>query len=185
MASPAAPGSFLCFLAFVLLVFVSVSPPTWDKVSFLDVTTGEKIIRFGVFGFTGSSRSIGYNFDLALVGLPTNKLSTGIVRVLTGALILNPIAAGLSALAFVFGVCNCRCGIIYMTALSGIVTGVAFAIDIALCSIVRSRIREVGAAAGTTAQFGNANWLTLCAVFALSLASCAGVLGSCCRRYRK
>ena len=42
---------------------VSVSVPTWDKISFLDVGTGQSQIRYGVFGFTGSKIAIGYIFQ--------------------------------------------------------------------------------------------------------------------------
>lgn len=57
-AGPAIPGLFLVFAAMVLLIFVSVSVPTWNAISFLNVGP----IRYGVFGFTGSPIQIGYNF---------------------------------------------------------------------------------------------------------------------------
>ena len=41
----------------------SVSSPTWEKISFLDVSSGSTTVHFGVFGYTGSKTSIGYHFN--------------------------------------------------------------------------------------------------------------------------
>ena len=68
MASPAVPGLFFCFAAAVLLVFVSVSAPTWESISFLNVHNGDRVIHFGVFGYTGTGTHIGYNFDQSILG---------------------------------------------------------------------------------------------------------------------
>ncbi|GLB45086.1 hypothetical protein LshimejAT787_1901640 [Lyophyllum shimeji] len=167
VAGPAVPGLFLCFAATVLLVFVSVSVPTWDKISFLNVGIGANQIRYGVFGFTGSKVAIGYDFQ----GTGDSNLNTMTIHNLTRALILHPIAAGISGLAFLFGLCGAsyhRFGTIFMSLLSGlaaIVTLVIFVIDMALFGIARHRFRE----AGTPAQYGNANWLTVGALAALLL----------------
>lgn len=64
-ADAALPGLFFCFAACVLLIFVSVSPPTWESVYFLNAGTG---VRFGVFGYTGSKTSVGYYFPAPLNG---------------------------------------------------------------------------------------------------------------------
>jgi hypothetical protein len=183
-ASPAIPGLFLCFAATVLLIFVCVSVPTWDKISFLNVGTEANQIRYGVFGFTGSKVGIGYDFQAS--GLRESNLNTTIIRNLTKTLILHPIAAGLAGLAFLFGLCGAsyhRFGTIFMSLLSGlaaIITLVAFVIDMVLFGITRNRLRH----ANTPAQYGNANWLTLGALIALMLGFCAsacGVFG----RYRR
>ena len=68
MASPAVPGLLFCFAAAVLLVFVSVSAPTWESISFLNVHNGDRVIHFGVFGYTGTGTHIGYNFDQSILG---------------------------------------------------------------------------------------------------------------------
>ena len=44
---------------------VSISSPTWEKISFLDVTAGGRTTHFGVFGYTGSKVAIGYTFAAA------------------------------------------------------------------------------------------------------------------------
>ncbi|KAF8487596.1 hypothetical protein JB92DRAFT_3021748 [Gautieria morchelliformis] len=197
MASPAFPGLLLCFAAMVLLIFVSVSAPTWEKISFLDVTVGGRTTHFGVLGFTGSGRSVGYRIDPTVFGLPNTTLDNNVNNVihsLTFVLILHPIAAGLSALAVLFGLCGAaysRAGTIFMAfaaSLATTVTLVAWIIDMVLWSIFRNSIRsavaqsQVAQAVGnTSAQYGNAIWLTLGALVALLLASCAGALGSCGR----
>lgn len=77
LLTPSFPGMFLAFAAAVLLLFVSVSPPVWTKISFLNVTTGAGNNVYGVFGRcvegaqkVCTSRSIGY--DLQAAGL-SNK----------------------------------------------------------------------------------------------------------------
>ncbi|KAF9010710.1 hypothetical protein BDQ17DRAFT_1299266 [Cyathus striatus] len=166
------PGLFLCFAAMVLLIFVSVSVPTWDRVSFLNVGIGANQLRYGVFGFTGSKTQIGYLFT-------DDRINTGILHNLTKTLILHPIAAALAGLAFLFGLCGAgyhRSGTILMTLLSGLAllaTLVAWVIDMALFGIARHRYREDG----IPAQYGNANWLTLGALVALMLGFCASACG--------
>lgn len=80
-AGPAIPGLLLVLAATILLIFVcplfshtvysnlfffhkvSVSSPTWEKISFLNVGSGDSITHYGVFGFTGSKTQIGYDFN--------------------------------------------------------------------------------------------------------------------------
>ncbi|KAF8487591.1 pali-domain-containing protein [Gautieria morchelliformis] len=180
----------------VLLIFVRfASAPITEKISFLDVNVRGHITHFGVFGFTGSARSVGYRINSAVLGLPNTtleKLINDAIHGLTFALILHPLAAGLSALAVLFGLCGAaysRAGTILMTfaaTLATIITLIAWIIDMVLWSAFRSRIRaEVQAVGSPSAQYGNAIWLTLVALLALLLASCAGALGSCGRFSRK
>lgn len=42
---------------------VSASSPTWEVISFLNVGVGSDQIHYGVFGFTGSTPAIGYQFE--------------------------------------------------------------------------------------------------------------------------
>ncbi|KAJ3552361.1 hypothetical protein NP233_g12901 [Leucocoprinus birnbaumii] len=172
-ASPAIPGLFFCFAAMVLLIFVSVSVPTWDMVSFLNVGDGNRQIRYGVFGFTGSKPHIGYMFG-------NDRLDTTIMDNLTKTLILHPIAAGLAGIAFIFGLCGAsartRIGTVFMTLVAGLATLttlVAWVIDMVLFGIARTRFRDQG----LQAQYGNANWLTLGALVALLLGFCASTCG--------
>jgi len=177
VASPAIPGLFFCFAAAVLLVFVSVSAPTWERISFLDVNQANGTTHFGCFGFTGTGTSIAYDFP-NFTG--TNNLNTSVMHHLTGTLILHPIGAALAGLAVLFGICGAayhRVGTILMALaalLAFLVTLVAWVIDMVLFGIERNRIRHPG----ISAQYGNANWLTLGALVALALSFCLGACGS-------
>jgi len=174
-ATPAIPGLFFCFAATVLLIFVCISSPTWEKISFLDVGAGAGQIHYGVFGHTGTGTHIGYDF----VDEGRANVNTVVVRNLTKTLILHPIAAGLAGLAVLFGICGAsyhRAGTVIMTlcaSLATIITFIAWVIDMVVFGIARNRYRS----AGIPAQYGNANWLTLGAVIALILGFCVGVCG--------
>jgi hypothetical protein len=186
-AGAALPGLFFCFAACVLLIFVSVSSPTWDSVYFLTTGTGAGRIRFGVFGYTGSSTSVGYYFPAPLNGYNDGRLSSNTIHNLTFTLILHPIAAGLSGLAVLFGLCGAayhRSGTVFMSLVSGLAflcTLIVWVIDMVLWGIARSVIRDNGA----SAQYGNANWLTLGALVALFIGfftGACGIFGSYRRR---
>jgi len=178
------------FAAMVLLIFVSVSAPVWDKISFLDANIGGKEIHFGVWGYTGTKAHLGYYFDPRALGFDSNSLNTKTIHNLTFVLILHPIAAGLAALSFIFGLCGAgyhRVGTILMSliaALAAMLTLIIWIIDMVLWGIARNRIRHDGPD-GATAQYGNANWLTLGALIALMLGFCAAGLGSCGRYSRR
>lgn len=139
----------------------------------MNVGVGSDQIHYGVFGFTGSTPAIGYQFD-------NDRLDTAILHNLTKTLILHPVAAGLSAIAFLFGACGSasrtRAGTVFMTLVAGLaalVALVAWVIDMVLFGIARDRFRE----AGIPAQYGNANWFTLGALVALLLGFCASACG--------
>jgi len=191
MASPAVPGLVLCFAAMVLLIFVSISVPVWNEVYFLEVrNVAGDIIRFGVFGFTGSQKHIGYKFDPTIIGFQSDKLNSAVIHNLTFVLVLHPVAAGLAGISVIFGLCGAsyhRFGTILMSlsaALATLVTLVVWVIDMVLWGIARERIRHDGPN-GDTANFGNALWLTLGALVALALGFCAASCGSFGRYSRR
>ncbi|KAF9244870.1 hypothetical protein BU15DRAFT_41395 [Melanogaster broomeanus] len=169
-ATGALPGLFFCFCAMVLLIFVSVSAPTWDTISFLDV--GD--LSFGVLGYTGSVTQIGYYFPL-----PGSNINTGILHNLTYVLILYPIAAGLSGIAVLFGICGAsyhRAGTVFMSlaaALAMLCTLVAWVISTSLFAVVKERLESEG----IPASLGNANWIGLGALVALLLGFCTAACG--------
>ncbi|TFK25247.1 pali-domain-containing protein [Coprinopsis marcescibilis] len=180
IAGAALPGVFFCFAAMVLLIFVSVSEPTWDRVSFLNVRLPNGTTHYGAFGYTNHDVGIGYFF-------PNDRLNSNILHNLTKTLILHPIAAGLSGLAFFFGICGVgfnRVGTIFMALLAGLALLtclVAWIIDMILFGIARQRNRDEG----LWAQYGNANWLTLGALVSLLLAFCTAAVGAFGRYKRK
>ncbi|CCM00424.1 uncharacterized protein FIBRA_02454 [Fibroporia radiculosa] len=181
-ADAALPGLFFTFSAMVLLIFASVSAPTWNSISFLDTTVGGVSTHFGVFGYTGSKAHVGWYFP---TGVADSELNDTLFHNLTAALILVPIAAGLAGIAVLFGLCGAayhRVGTIFMTLVTGLtffVTLVVWIIAMALFGIARDHVRDRAGAA----QYGNANWLVLAALVALFIGffvSCCGVFG----RYR-
>ncbi|CAL1707060.1 unnamed protein product [Somion occarium] len=179
-AGAAAPGLFFTFAAMVLLIFASVSVPTWDSIYFLSADAGGGETRFGVFGYTDSSTRVGWFFPSDLAD---SRLNGTLFHNLTFVLILIPISAGLSGIAFLFGLCGFayhRAGTVFMTlvsALALLVTLVAWVIEMVLFGVARDRIRD----RGLEANFGNANWLVLGAFIALIcafFASACGIFGS-------
>lgn len=68
MVSLVLPGLFFCLVACVLLVIVTVSTPLWDAVSFFDLSVGGREVHFGVFGYTGGERKLGYALDQSVLG---------------------------------------------------------------------------------------------------------------------
>ncbi|KAH7927487.1 pali-domain-containing protein [Leucogyrophana mollusca] len=169
-ASGAIPGLIFCFAAMVLLIFVSVSAPTWDKISFLN-TNG---LSFGIFGYTGSKVHIGYDFPI-----PNSSLNTGILHNLTYVLILYPIAAGLSGLAVLFGLCGAgyhRAGTVFMSLLAAVAmlcTLIAWVVSMALFGVAKDRLKNDG----ISASLGNANWIALGALVALLVGFCTAACG--------
>ncbi|KAG8946007.1 hypothetical protein FRC04_012126 [Tulasnella sp. 424] len=177
MALSAGPGLFFCFAALVLLVFATVSAPIWDSISFLNTNIGGREIHFGVFGYTGSARHLGYAINQ--LDTRNNLFNSTVVHNLTYVLVLHPIAAGLAFLAVVFGLCGAashRVGTIIMSvaaALATILTLVVWVIDMVLFGILRNKLRGQG----YPAQYGNANWLVLGALIALLLGTCTSFFG--------
>ncbi|KAI0633420.1 pali-domain-containing protein [Trametes polyzona] len=183
-AGAAVPGLFFTFAAMVLLIFASVSAPTWERISFLDAPTGGSTTHFGVFGYTGSDTHVGWFFPGAL---GDDRINDHLFHNLTYVLILIPIAAGLSGLAVLFGLCGAayhRAGTVFMTLLSALaflVTLVAWVIEMVLFGVARSHMRD----RGIEATWGNANWIVLGALVSLFLAffaSLCGVFGRYGRR---
>ncbi|KAG9031608.1 hypothetical protein FS837_002941 [Tulasnella sp. UAMH 9824] len=184
MALSAGPGLFFCFAALVLLVFATVSAPIWESISFLNTNIGGREIHFGVFGYTGSARHLGYPIDQ--LNTRNGLFNSTVIHNLTYVLVLHPIAAGFAFIAVIFGLCGAashRVGTIIMSVaalLATIITLVVWVIDMVLFGITRNKLRDQG----YPAQYGNANWLVLGAFIALLLGTCTsffGIFGS----YRK
>lgn len=154
--------------------------------------------------------NIGYVLQYTLYGAfvlnhsiySDGRLNGGLFHNFTNVLILIPIgksqirpdplfilstfflpAAGLSGIAFIFGLCGFayhRAGTVFMTlvsALALLATLIAWVIEMVLFGVARDHIRD----RGFSAEFGNANWLVLGALVALILAfftSACGIFGS-------
>ncbi|TXT13557.1 hypothetical protein VHUM_00924 [Vanrija humicola] len=184
MPNPIGPALFLSFAAVVLFVFVSVSPPVWDKISFLNIYTPEGDTAFGVFGAcikggVCSRRSVGYT--LAAPGTGNVNLNQTVLHKLTYTLILHPIAGALALLALLFGFLGLALASRILTILMsvfaflGAIVGlVVFVIDMVIWNVLKNRLHDND----ISASLGNANWLTVAAVFSLFVATCTAMLGA-------
>jgi hypothetical protein len=178
-ASAAFPGLFFCFAATVLLIIVSISSPTWEAISFLDVTNGAETTHFGVFGYTGSKVTVGYAFPVSRLGFYDTRLNSGVLHNLTFVLILYPIAAGLAGLSVLFGLCGAcyhRAGTVIMSLLSALatlLTLIAWVCSMTLFGIARDHIRDHH----LHANYGNANWIAIGALAALLIGFCTAACG--------
>jgi SUR7/PalI family len=109
----------------------------------------------------------------------TGELSSSTIHNLTYTLLLHPIAAGLSGLAVLFGLCGVgyhRSGTVLMalsSSFAALVTFVAFVLDLVLFSIARHEFRKFG----WSSEYGNAIWMTLGALVALALGFCTSTFG--------
>ncbi|KZP34525.1 pali-domain-containing protein [Athelia psychrophila] len=180
-AGAALPGLLFCTIACILLVIVCVSSPVWEKVSFLDVTNNGATTHFGVFGYTGSKVHVGYSFAPDRLGFTDSKLDTGIIHSLTFVLVLYPVAAGLAGMAVLFGLCGAcyhRAGTVFMSLLSALATLVSivvWVISMILFSVAKHHVNDD--ASGSTAKYGNANWIALGAMVSLLVGFCASACG--------
>ena len=192
------PGAILAGIACILLIFVSVGSPTWDRIFFLEAEG----VHFGPFGFTGSGTSFGYLFPDSLATqsvhthsldmldasldytYTTSRLNTKNVHNLTKTLFLHPLAAGFAGLAAIAGGCLHRFSAIFFTTLAFLTTLVAWVCSMVLIGIVRHRIRDAHNS-DSAAQYGNAEWMTLGALVALLVAWILIPAGAICSRRRK
>jgi len=167
----------LCLLAAtVLMVIVSVSVPVWKSVHFLEATLANgQVITMGNWGVciadTCSKSKLGYNIDYILSQGGSSRISSSIVHGLTYALVLNPVAAGLSFVALLFAV-----GHNFILGLLGslwaffafLVTVVALGIDLGVFLTARHRLNNVS---GVNAELGNAMWFVVAAMVAQLIAT--------------
>lgn len=189
------PGVFFLFAAFVLLVVVSLSVPVWDAVYYLKVNAAGTEARLGNWGYcllsngrkTCSSSRLGYDAD-DIVGLFSDggDISNSIIKGLTYALILHPIAAGITLFALIISLttnwCLDICGSLFAF-FAFLVTLVAFIVDSVLFVTARTRINnDIG---GSPASLSNAYWITLAALVSLLLAAFTVCCGSMTARRRK
>ncbi|GAA6061519.1 hypothetical protein JCM10212_004509 [Sporobolomyces blumeae] len=142
-------GTFALFAAMALLIVASVSSPVWNTVGYLKGEIQGASVTFGNWGFCLSgqctSGKLGYpaNFITGLTGANQRIASETVLRNLTYTLILTPIAAGLSFIAFLLAIgTHLVLGILGSIAalLAFIVTIVALGLQLGLFIVTRNRI---------------------------------------------
>ncbi|KAL1745639.1 hypothetical protein HDZ31DRAFT_81817 [Schizophyllum fasciatum] len=181
----------LTFAAFVLLLLVSLSTPIIKSIHLFSVTSElttnvfntdvgvSGYAHFGVWGYCTS--------DIAISGV--SDLEDTISKVTTAALVLHPIACGLTFLAFLVSalmVCRGRDGPARLPSIcsllwgifAAVVTTAVFLIDIIFVAIVRNKVRDKSNDQ-VDMHFDNAIWMALAAAAALWVSLIGGCCGVC------
>ncbi|KAK2021141.1 pH-response regulator [Colletotrichum zoysiae] len=194
-------GSFLLLVATILLVVTSISAPVVHDISLLTVKLGEtsagREITFGTFGWCviggsadGSDQcsrsSIGYS-PADIIGeadaTQFSSWSSDAADALTRVMILHPIAAGVSFIAFVLSVGAGMFGSLFAALVSGtafLITIVALICDwVALATIRRKVNRDDNGADAGYAYYGVALWTLLAAAICLLIGTVI-VFFTCC-----
>lgn len=182
-------GTFLLFVATILLIVTSISAPTVDRISFLTVDLGSESgeITFGTFGWCVrggandqcSSAQIGYNpADVIsrFEGSDYSNARENTAEALTNVMILHPIAAGISFIAFILSIGTSFFGsfMASLVALSAfVVTLVALVCDWVWMAIVRNNVNssDDGGNPAASADYAAALWLALVAAICTLIAS--------------
>ncbi|KAJ4864121.1 SUR7/PalI family domain-containing protein [Trichoderma breve] len=194
-------GTVLLLAATALLIVVSVTAPVVNDLSILkvDVSGSSTIdrITFGTFGYCiirdgpddCTKAHVGYDATAALAGVQGLTFSKGdrdSARVLTRVLILHPIAAGLTFLAFLLCLGTSFLGSFVASLfsfLAFLVTVVAMACDFAGFSIIKHAVNTRGPN-NLHARWGPTVWCILVAA-ALNLIATVLVFITCCAGRRK
>ncbi|TFK42679.1 actin cortical patch SUR7/pH-response regulator pali [Crucibulum laeve] len=223
----AAIAPLLIFIAFILLLLVSLSAPIIKSIFLFrlaaNVSSGllnsnaNGKVNFGVWGYcvsaiqvsvAGFDRSrgaqcsgthLGYTIDETIASvLNADDIRNVLSRTTTAALVIHPIACGLTFLTFIISLFILRRGSNGTSRLpslltlgvgltAALLTTVVFLIDVIFVAVVRHRVRDASDG-NLTLTWGNAVWMTLGATVALWLAmvgACAGVCACGGRNRRK
>ncbi|KZP24754.1 pali-domain-containing protein [Athelia psychrophila] len=214
----------LLFISFLLLLLVTLSVPIARTIYLFDIiaNVGSSLlssgasgsVKFGVFGYClsgvdvsvfGSQHNtsaecskphLGYTFDQALGNaLHISGYENLISRALTAALVLHPIACGLTFLALLMSLFMTKRGqtgasrvaslfTLGSGILAALITTIAFFIDVGLVASVRHKVRN-DTNGDVTLNWGNAVWMILGAavgIWAAVVGACASLCGGSRRR---
>jgi len=194
MASGFHLGTFLIFVAFMLLLIVSLSAPIADQVAFLKVQLASEpslTIAFGNWGYCilqpggneCSGRSVGYDMMRILEQLdgvnPSNAANT--VHSVSRALILHPIACGIAFFSFLAALAGDSIGFALsslIAVLAMIFTLITTVIDWVNFGRVHHHVNSSDGP-GYGAHFSSAIWLVTASFIILffgSLTACCGFM---------
>jgi len=214
----------LLFIAFLLLLLVSVSVPIAKSIylfkfianvsSSLLHSGASGSVKFGVWGycFSGvdvsvlgsthdsagscSKAHLGYTFDQTVANaLHVSGLENLISRTLTAALVLNPVACGLTFLALVISLAMHKRGTegssrfaslltLIIASLTGLITTIVFIIDVAFVASVHNKLKK-DTSGDLQLNYGNAVWMVLGAAVAIWVSLLGACAGICFGRRRK
>jgi len=193
-------GTFLLFVAMVLLIITDITAPVVHKLAILKIDLGNSTgghhtsVMLGTFGncivdtaaggadFCSSSQ-VGYNPAEIMSqtdGTQFSQYATDTTKALTKALILVPIATGITFIAFML---TLGAGVVgsflasLVALLAFIVTLAVLIIAFVLFSIVRSNVNDDGT--GAQANYSTGMWTLLVAAICTLLGTVI-VFFSCC-----
>ncbi|KZS95441.1 pali-domain-containing protein [Sistotremastrum niveocremeum HHB9708] len=190
------PGVFLLFSALVLLVLTSISVPFLDGLDTARTHFNDQAhlpqapdggimdsVRFGIWGYCTINqagdktchRDRAYSFSIKS---PGNGDTINISANWTRGLIVTPIAAAVTLLAFLFSLSSHLTVEIVASILSflaALLTLIAFAIDIALFAFVKHEMDNLQIQAKTITAPGF--WLTFASFILLLLGGCTVIFG--------
>ncbi|KAK3897380.1 actin cortical patch SUR7/pH-response regulator pali, partial [Staphylotrichum tortipilum] len=198
-------GTFLLFVATILLLIACISAPVVPDIALLQVDLGSGVgnttrrgtITFGTFGYcqsnftattTASNCSrphIGYAPATLLAtadGTPFSTYAGSATHALTHALALHPVACALEFLAVILlALSSTPTFAAALTALLALLaTALACVLDFVLFSIVRSNVGDWGVErTGSEAGYGAAVWVVLVAGV-VEVVGVGVVVGACC-----
>jgi len=193
-------GTFLLFVAAILLLITTISSPVVNDLAILKVDLGNRAtsyhstVTFGTFGWCEnnlngdgvdncSKKTLGYSPAAVMNQVENTQFSdyaTRTTRSLTKAMILHPIACGLNFIAFMLALGAGVVGSLLaslVAAVAFIVTLVILIIDFVLFSIVKSNVNDDGT--GAHAFYASAAWVILVSAIC-SLIGTIIVFLTCC-----
>lgn len=195
-------GTFFLFVATILLLITTITSPVVNDISMLRVHLTNKTshstsaVSFGTFGFCVlnvahpnddddycTKKIIGYNplkEMAAIESTPFNDAAENTSKALTRVMVLHPVAAGLSFIAFLLALGSGFIGAIFaalVASLAFIVTLVVMACDFVLFGIVKNKVNDSKSA--SHAEFSTGMWTILAAMILLFLGVVV-VLLTCC-----
>jgi len=187
-------GTFLLFVAAILLLITTISAPVVNDIAILKVTLTNKSdvrhssVTFGTFGHCVldvapaqtdqdfcTGKHIGYNPANIMSGIDQTqftKAATDTSKALTRVMILHPIACGVAFIAFLLALGSGVCGAIFASmaaAIAWLITLVVMVTDFVLFGIIKNHVNGDGS--GSHAKFSTGMWTILAAMILLFFAT--------------
>jgi hypothetical protein len=195
-------GTFLLFVAAILLLVTTISSPVVGDIAILKVMLTNKTdirnssVTFGTFGHcildvppiqTDQDlcfpKVIGYNPAEIMSEIDHTTFTTAATdssKALTRVMILHPIACGLAFIAFLLALGSGVCGAVFasiVAAIAWLITLVVMVTDFVLFGIIKRHVNSDGS--GSHAYFTVGMWTILAAMILLFFATFI-VLFTCC-----
>ncbi|GAA6034976.1 hypothetical protein JCM8097_002122 [Rhodosporidiobolus ruineniae] len=198
-------GSFLLFAASILLLVATITAPVVNSLALAKAKFSSGSIdisvNLGTLGYcvlqdgasdSCSSTKVGYDLPSVLVDLATSTgvLSTSAEKAInatTSALVLHPVACGVSFLAFLVAACSDRLGYLFaalIAVLAAVIALISMVLDLVLFYVVKKWIKDHDVP--VTVEYSYGTWLTVAAFACLFV----GVFATACacvtdRRHRR